>query len=66
MAELMTISQRLTHLVWRTMSPRYADAVQARRVAGVENTMGLDMNPDLPCDFSIVGDMNLISRVEDL
>jgi hypothetical protein len=48
------------------MSPRYAEAVQARRVTGVENKTGLNMNPDLPCDFSIVGDMSLISRVEDL
>ena len=49
------------------MSPRYADAIQARRLAGGENTKGLNMNPsNLLCGFSIVGAASLISRVEDL
>jgi hypothetical protein len=49
------------------MSPRYADAIQARRVARGENATGLNRNPsDLRCGFSIVGAVSWISRVEDL
>jgi hypothetical protein len=67
MAELMTISQRPAQLSEYTMSPRYADAIQARRVAGGENTTGLNRNPsDLRCGFSIVGAVSWISRAEDL
>ena len=69
MAELMTISQRPAQLSGTQWVRVTRNAVRARRVAGGENTRGLNiyMNPsDLPCSFSIVEAMSLISRVEDL
>ena len=55
MAELMTISQRPAQLSGTQWIRVTCSAVRAPRVAGGENTTGLNMNrSDLPRGFSIV------------
>jgi hypothetical protein len=66
-AELMTISQRPAQLSGTQWIRVTCNAVRAPRVAGGENTTGLNMNrSDLPRVFFNCGAVSLISRVEDL